>query len=306
VKAATRSVLDGVLVRTPAQPIFTRRAARSLAVLAYHEVIAPDRFQRQLDHLRRAAHPVTLKEVVQAVERGEELPEHAVLLTFDDGHRDVYEVAMPLLKERSIPAVSFVVAGLIDGRRPHWWTEVKDLAGAGGRVGLFDHVGPDELVRALKRLPDTERLRAIEELHRSAPKPPTPVQQLRRDELRQMESAGIAIGNHSLSHPRLSTCTVEKIAQEVGRSHAILTEMLGHEPIAFAYPDGDHDPRVTRAVRDAGYRLAFRFDHALDTRLPRDPLGISRLRMDAHANFDRFRIILSGLHPTIHRLRRLT
>ena len=304
-RTSTKSLLDGLLVRTPAQPVFAHRASRSLAVLAYHEVSAPDRFERQLDHLQRVANLVTIDQVVAAIEQRDELPERAVLLTFDDGHRDVYEVVLPILRARGLPAVAFVVAGLIGTKNPHWWTEVKDLAAAGGVVTGFEAVAPADLVRWMKRLPNADRMQAIDELRGSAGRRSKPVPQLRAEELRTMESARIAIGNHSLTHPCLSTCTDEQIVHEVRRSHDLLTQMLGHEPIAFAYPDGDHDPRVIRAVGDAGYRVAFRFDHRLDTLLPQVPLGISRLRMDAHATYDRFRIIVSGLHPAIHRLRGL-
>lgn len=304
-RTSTKNLLDGLLVRTPAQPMFVHRASRSLAVLAYHEVTAPDRFERQLDHLQRVARMVTIDQVVAAVEDRDELPERAVLLTFDDGHRDVYEIVMPILRSRGIPAVAFVVAGLIGTNNPPWWTEVKDLAAAGGVVTGLEGVAPADLVRSMKRLSNTDRVQAIEQLRESAGRRSHEVPQLRAEELRALESAQIAIGNHSLTHPCLSTCSDQEIVHEVRRSHDLLTQMLGHEPTAFAYPDGDHDPRVIRAVGDAGYRVAFRFDHRLDTLIPQVPLGISRLRMDAHATFDRFRIIVSGLHPAIHRLRGL-
>ena len=61
----TRSMVDAVLRRTPMQPVFHWRAARSLAVLAYHDIRDEDRFSAQLDHLRRAASPVGLAEVVE-------------------------------------------------------------------------------------------------------------------------------------------------------------------------------------------------------------------------------------------------
>jgi peptidoglycan/xylan/chitin deacetylase (PgdA/CDA1 family) len=304
-KSSTKDLLDGLLAHTPAQPVFAHRASRSLAVLAYHEVNDPARFELQLDHLVRVAHPVTLEEVVTAVERRAPLPERAVLLTFDDGHRDVVETVLPLLRERGIPAVAFVVAGLIGSDDAHWWTEVKELSAAGGIVAGFDGTSPPDLVRALKRVSDARRLAAIEELRRRVGRSATPVAQLRPEELSALESAGIAVGNHSLTHPCLSRCTDEKILHEVRGAHDALSGMLGHEPTAFAYPDGDQDPRVTRIVEEVGYPVAFRFDHRLDDLTPRFPLGISRLRTDAHATLDRFRIIVSGLHPAIHRLRGL-
>ena len=298
-------MVDAVLRWTPAQPMFHWRAARSLAVLAYHDIRDQDRFATQLDHLSRAASPVSLHEVVRAAEGGGGLPRRAVLVTFDDGHRDVFDVAMPMLRERGIPATAFAVAGLIGTDAPHWWTEVKELVRASGAAPTVADLQPDDAVRALKQVPNDVRVRTIEELRRTASKPASPVSQLTGPELTRLESEGISIGSHSLTHPCLSTCDTETIRTEIDRSHAILASALGHEIESFAYPDGDRDDRVADAVRNAGHRVAFLFDHRLSPPRPLDRFNISRLRVDGDATFDRFRIILSGLHPSIHRLRGL-
>jgi hypothetical protein len=49
--------------------------------------------------------------------------------------------------------------------------------------------------------------------------------------------------------------------------------------------------------------VAFLFDHRLAPLPLREPLRISRLRVNSDTSTDRFRIILSGLHPTVHRVR---
>ena len=303
-RVETRTRVDAVLRWTPAQPVFHWRAGRSLAVLAYHDVRDPERFAAQLDHLRRTAHPVDLTDVVGAAD-GRGLPRRAVLVTFDDGHRDVLETAMPLLRERGIPAVSFVVAGLVDTDTPHWWTEVKALVERGGTAAAVAGPSPEDAVRALKRVPNARRLAAIAELRASARAPAQAVPQLTTSDLGRLESEGVAIGSHSLTHPCLSRCEPGEIEGEIDRAHEILARAVGHEIESFAYPDGDLDARVERVVRRAGHRAAFLFDHRLSPPRPRNALAISRLRTDAGASLDRFSIILSGLHPTIHRLRGL-
>jgi peptidoglycan/xylan/chitin deacetylase (PgdA/CDA1 family) len=288
-----RATLDGLLVRSPAQWAFHRRARARLAVLAYHAVDDPTRFAGHLDVLVRDAHPVTLEQVV-AAERGRRpLPDHAVLVTFDDGARSVYDTALPFLRERGVPAAAFVVTGMLDGDEPYWWTEVEARAGTEGAA----------LVRRLKEADDDERLRALAELRRVASRPAPRVPHLRRRELPELEAAGIAVGSHSHTHPCLPRCGDSKIRAEVADAHAVLTEALGHEPLAFAYPNGDCDARARQAVDAHGYELAFLFDHRLASMPPPDRLRVSRLRVDSTTSIDRFRTILSGLHPTLHRLR---
>jgi peptidoglycan/xylan/chitin deacetylase (PgdA/CDA1 family) len=295
--------LDAALRRSPAQPVFDWRASRRLAVLAYHGVDDPERFGQHLDHVKAAASPVSLDEALAAFDGRASLPRRAVLITFDDGHRSVLDAGLPMLRERGVPAVAFVVAGLVDSDRPFWWTEVIDLVGRGGSVsGLMPMPAPD-VVRALKRVPDDRRRAAIDELRRTATGPPASSPQLSGADLRALESGGVAIGNHTWSHPCLGRCRGEVVRDEIERAHRTIAEVLGHEPATFAYPDGDRDPRAEPVLRDLGYRAAFLFDHRLSPARPMNRFAISRLRVNSTTTMDRFRTITSGLHPTVHRVR---
>lgn len=295
-----RVLADAGLSRSPAQPVFHWRAARRLAVLAYHGIEDPDRFEQHMEHVRRRMHPVSLETVVRSTRDGSGLPPRACLVTFDDGHRSVLESALPILTARGLPAAIFVVAGVIGTDQPLWWDEVKDLARAGGTVTGLGELGPDDLVRALKPLPDDRRLEALEQLRGTAPRSARRVWQLDRADLRLLESSGVAVGNHSMTHPCLSRCSDSKIEDEVQGAYDVLTSALGHEPEAFAYPDGDRDPRVQAAVSAAGHEVAFLFDHRMNP-APPDPLNVSRLRVNSDTSLDRFRTIVSGLHPAVHR-----
>ena len=194
-----------------------------------------------------------------------------------------------------------MVAGLLDTDQPFWWTEVEALSLAGGRVGWWSGPPGRPLVTELKHRPDDDRVAAIDELRRTAPVPPPRVAQLRRAELPQFEAASVAVGNHSLSHPCLSRCPDDKIRHEVHEAHRILTDALGHPPRSFAYPDGQVDERTIAAVREAGYDVAFLFDHRLTDLPVSSPLTMSRLRMNTTNSLDRFAIIVSGFHSSIHR-----
>ena len=292
-----------MLRRSPAQPLFRWRASRRLAVLAYHEVEDADRFAQHLDHVKRTMHPVSLEEVEAAASGRGGLPHRAVLVTSDDGHRSVYETALPLLRERGLPAVFYVVAGLVGTDVPFWWEEVKALARAGGAASGFDGLAPEALAKALKYVPDGQRLAALDELRRTSTAPPPPMPQLRREELRELEAGGVAVGNHTLTHPCLRYCSEEKVRHETSEAHRRLTDVLGHPPTSFAYPNGSADKRVVRALSELGYRTAFLFDHRLSEAPPPHPLQISRLVVNADAPLDRFRIIVSGLHSAVLRAR---
>ena len=295
--------LDRVLARSPVQRLMLRRSLGRLAVLAYHDVADAERFRRQLDWLTANRRVVDLDEAV-AVAEGKSPSHGATLITFDDGHPSVLEVAAPLLAERRLPAVVFVVAGLVGTDTPFWWTQVEELSSAGGRTTVAPGTGR-ALVVALKGVSEAARRRALDELRRSAPATVVPrTRQLREDEVVQLAASGIAVGNHSFSHPLLDRCEQGDIDREITEAHTRLTSILGTPPAAFAYPNGNVDDRVVASVRRAGYRVAFGFDHRL-IRLPADDLlRISRLRVNSTQSLERFATIVSGLHPQIHQLRR--
>jgi GT2 family glycosyltransferase/peptidoglycan/xylan/chitin deacetylase (PgdA/CDA1 family) len=98
-------------------------------VLAYHAVadlsrdpvlsefgVPAERFSDQLDALlRHGWRFVDLDTLLSALAGDRQLPRRAVLLTFDDAYKDLEETALPVLRDRGIPAVAFVVAGQIGG-----------------------------------------------------------------------------------------------------------------------------------------------------------------------------------------------
>jgi peptidoglycan/xylan/chitin deacetylase (PgdA/CDA1 family) len=303
VRTGPKDALDAAIRWSPAQLAFRWRSARRLAVLAYHGIDDPQRFAEHLDLVRRDARAVTIEEAVDGFEGRRPLPERAVLITFDDGHRNVLEDGLPMLRERGLPAVVYVIADLVDSDRPFWWTEVLGLLQRGGVVRSMPSGSPEQVLNVLKRLPNDRRRDATEELRRSASGPAPSMPQLTSEDLRTLESGGVAVGSHTCSHPFLSKCSDEDVRVEIEDAHRALTRSLGHEPTSFAYPYGDHDARAQAHLRDRGYRSAFLFDHRMSDPRPHDPLRVSRLRVNSWTPTNRFRTITSGLHPAIHRAR---
>ena len=79
------------------------------------------------------------------------------------------------------------------------------------------------------------------------------------DEVKQLEAQGIAIGGHSMTHPRLSRLTEEEQREEIGACKRRLEEKLGHAIETFAYPYGsalDYTPLTESIVKESGYAFA--------------------------------------------------
>jgi peptidoglycan/xylan/chitin deacetylase (PgdA/CDA1 family) len=94
----------------------------TVSILTYHHVAdedptygfdpgvadaSPAQFKRQLELVARFGTPITIAQLVRALD-GEPLPKNAVMITFDDGYRSCHDVALPLLREVGLPAVFFI------------------------------------------------------------------------------------------------------------------------------------------------------------------------------------------------------
>lgn len=79
---------------------------------------------------------------------------------------------------------------------------------------------------------------------------------LNQSELRQMQSAGMEIGSHSMHHRRLPTLDDEKLATDLSESKSLLEAVTAQPVSSFAYPYGAWDTRCAAAVKMAGYRAA--------------------------------------------------
>ncbi|WP_370094029.1 polysaccharide deacetylase family protein [Streptacidiphilus sp. MAP12-20] len=287
-------------------PLLRARTARRLAVLTFRDV--PDRgvFAAQLDRLLRSATPVSVAQVEQAMSGGAPLPPHSVLITFEHGHRDVVSHALPLLAARRVPALAFVVAGLVDTDLPYWWDEAEYLVGEGGWARCLSGRAGGAVAGALAALPDPDRRRSLAELRVTARHRAPSAPQLTTADLASLLDAGIAIGSHGLDHARLDRCDDYALHEEISGAHDRLTALTSGQVSSFAYPDDIHDLRAVSLLRELGYRSAFLNDGLLvDPRggLP-DLLCVSRLRVDARTARTRLDAALSAWSPSATRANR--
>jgi peptidoglycan/xylan/chitin deacetylase (PgdA/CDA1 family) len=145
----------------PAQPAVTRLAlpasppARTLSVpiLMYHRVdvlrptlpaitrsltVAPEDFARQMRWLaRHGYHAISQTQLFAALERGAALPAKPVLITFDDGYRDVLANAAPVLRRLGMKATAYVITSRISNGDVSFltWLQLKQLEQDGIAIG---------------------------------------------------------------------------------------------------------------------------------------------------------------------------
>ena len=275
--------------------------AQRLRVLAFHDIIDPAGFRAQLAHLIDRYHIVTGQQVAHASLGGPRLPARAVWITFDDGHPAVFRVGAPILAEFGITATAYVCPGLVETQQPFWWETVRKAARHGLTVPVDSETIPaPKLEAALKRSPDPVRRQVVRELGEklSTVAPGHVNSQATLDDLRSWIRRGHEIGNHTWDHPCLDRCSDDEQRRQVTRAHEWLESHLDIPVSSFAYPNGNWGAAAEDQLRRLGYRTGVGFDHHLH-RPSRDPLRISRLRLDSDAPAARARAVVSGTHPAL-------
>ena len=75
-------------------------------------------------------------------------------------------------------------------------------------------------------------------------------------DIQEMHRAGMEIGSHTLSHPRLTRQRKEDRQKEIADSRKILEDKLGAPVRSFCYPFGDFNEEIEQEVQEAGYTSA--------------------------------------------------
>lgn len=107
--------------------------------------VTPERFEAQLQYLAQAGyHPISLTDLYLNLMEGYPLPPKSIVLTFDDGYRDAYEVAFPLLLKYGFTGTFFVLATPAHFESPEYltWAQMKEMSDAGMDIQAHgrDHV----------------------------------------------------------------------------------------------------------------------------------------------------------------------
>lgn len=97
---------------------------------AQYTVLPPADFEAQMDFLKTHDYNVVpLTRIVDALQYGEKLTPNTVALTFDDGFKDNYTVAYPLLKQYNYSATLFIYPNYIsNGGAALSWEQLKEMA----------------------------------------------------------------------------------------------------------------------------------------------------------------------------------
>jgi peptidoglycan/xylan/chitin deacetylase (PgdA/CDA1 family) len=263
-----------------------KRQQPSARILYYHRVnddndpfspaISTALFEAEMRFLHRHYRVVSLSELLSRL--AGDVTEPVLAITFDDGYRDNYQYAFPVLQRYGLPATIFLTTGSMDTGEPMWFEQLAlavkktlrefiDLDTAPvRRIWLRTQAerldGNAEIFSVLRRLPDSERRRLLADVLRqlaAADNEQGERKMLTWDEVRLMSANGITFGGHTVNHPFLSRLTSDGFLWEVSECKRRIEDELQLPADYFAYPNGrEEDFGLSNKVliRKAGYRAA--------------------------------------------------
>ncbi|PJF37280.1 MAG: hypothetical protein CUN49_01095 [Candidatus Thermofonsia Clade 1 bacterium] len=304
-----------------------------LTVLAYHRIAdatapdfvhyrpnvsaTPQMFARQMAWIAKHFNVISLPVLHAFLIKGRPLPARPLLITFDDGYLDNYLQAFPILKRLQLPAVIFLITSRMARPAPPWWDECALYLNLTAHqraelplLGECDLSTPearraatDQLLRALKRIPESEKQAAVRRLGEllEVPAPSAhPPLFVNWDQVREMIAANIACMPHTVNHPILTRVSAEEAYRELAESKAHIEAQTDQQATAFAYPNGtpsDYNSAIVGMLRDLGFQSAYTLTPGpMSLRaLRRYPLQIRRVFLLYKDSFDLFKLKVMGL-----------
>jgi peptidoglycan/xylan/chitin deacetylase (PgdA/CDA1 family) len=97
--------------------------------------------------------------------------------------------------------------------------------------------------------------------------------------IRALRAEGVEFGSHSVTHPPLAKIPADQALDELRRSRAMLSDVVGEAVSVFAYPFSNQSRAVRALAREAGYRAAVRGKGRMNWRRT-DPYGLRRIKVE--------------------------
>jgi peptidoglycan/xylan/chitin deacetylase (PgdA/CDA1 family) len=270
-------------------PKLQRRHGGSFQILVYHRISGDndpflpgtpvDVLERQFAVLKKHWNVVHLHDIVSRTARRDPIPPDTVAITFDDGYRDNYELAYPLLKKWNLPATIFLATSFIDQEDVPWNDKIAYALQRTRKPSVtFDHQGTtrhwalgsvperlkarDEILWLLRHVLHEDKLRLLGEITSAlgvTDFSPLRDTMLNWSQVREMQAGGVSFGAHTVTHAYLTRLPAKEARREVCGSKSRIEAAIDVPVTLFAYPAGteaDFNEVIRDIVRAAGFGAA--------------------------------------------------
>lgn len=300
-------------------------SSSKFGILCYHRVgtdgvplhsrMEPELFEAQIDYVRKHYRIVSLEQLLQEMKDAAPVPP-TLAITFDDGYRDLYTYAFPVLNEYSIPATIYLISRCMETGEVPWYdrifTAVEAVPGTVFEIALGDGQrryslrssaeriwAAWDIVCYLRSIPDVQRQGLCLEVEKrvNVPEEPLRDRMLTWEQVRAMQRTGISFGAHTQSHPAVSKLQPSAFREEFVRSRESLERGLDATVSDFAYPfgkPGDCSLATESFLEQSGYRSAVTTSEGYNT-WRSNPFRLLRFQVEDQQPLSEFALELCRL-----------
>jgi len=207
--------------------------------------------------------------------------------SFDDGLKEGYTEAFPLLKRRGRVGYFFPIGETLDGVVNHvhkghvlldrfeeqlieYWNDASDMKFTPDFTNVGKYTLDKPKIAAFKMwlfksVNITTKNVVFDEIMEKYDVQIIPEEYyMTREELREMHEAGMIIGNHTFMHLHLGLYEMDTQFREIVSAQNIIEKAIGVKPTVFSYPYGSYNENTLEILRGQGYRLGFTTDSLLE------------------------------------------
>lgn len=288
-----------------------RAGGRRVLIVSYHRVvedlalelrrsipgllISKRTFCRHLEDAHHAGYELSsLEDALDVLAGRRRAARDLCVVTFDDGYRDVYRHAFPILEAMGVPATIYLPAAFVGTDRRFNHDRLYHLAGLALRAEALPEVarellGPVAAGRSslsaalddyLAEHRTAEAVALIGALEQALGGPPEALlpeagDVISWEEARRMQRSGISFGAHTLGHCVLTVESEAVVEQELRGSREWIERELGTAVRDFAYCNGWYSDVVVQVLARCGFRSAVTTED-LPNAVGGDPFALRR------------------------------
>jgi len=227
-------------------------------------VISTKNFAEQIKFLSKSYNIITAKEMAVHIKKKIPFPPNSAVITFDDGLKNNFVNAFPILQKYNTRATIFLTTGYIDTLKINWSNKYYYFINKIG-LGEFLEEFKKEFSAYSNSIPKTNPKNITENINfifkykinddtrgkfmqRLYHKFGIKINEeeiknlyLSWEEIMKMADAGISFGSHTSTHPVLSVLDYEEAEKEIACSKKDIESRLNKNVDLFAYPYGNRD-----------------------------------------------------------------
>jgi peptidoglycan/xylan/chitin deacetylase (PgdA/CDA1 family) len=230
---------------------------------------------------------ISIDEAVSMLSGDIPFRQHCVVITFDDGYRNSFTHAWPVLCKHNAPGILFPAVGHVESRKCFWFDrldyaiqqhvsnggEYCELAGEKIPLDKTDRktlqASVKSVILKVKELPGNDidvmsaTEKAISKLEEASGKSLNDIVEsdpwsgvISWDDLRLASEKGMDIGSHTVDHARIGLLSEQAAKWQLKESKRMIEENLNKSCNYFCYPNGNYTQETIPLVKEAGYEAA--------------------------------------------------